>query len=426
VSYLAIASLRTLELKDIPGFELLLLDALARWCVSDSNPGHDYGEQHAAGVSSALLSAAESARSFEGIVGPGTTEEIVAARTQVVAGAYELADAANGLTLLITRLMPAALGELTSHAGDPGAQVYWLYCYFLLALASGRNGDADETVLRGLMASFAAWDSLMADGFVPPWHADESLTGTARQYGTQIAATGAQGVQIGDLNVQENKFISQYVTQLIQAPSPPVVWPVRVGDVPQQPPAWQPRKHLLAVVGKRGLGVPIVRALTGMRGGGKTQIAAAYARSRMADGWRVVAWINARNPDAVLNGLGDLALKLGIRDPGGDLMNTAAAVRHWLEAFGEQCLLVFDDAGDLDRLRPFLPAAGDAQVVITSSRQAAADLGLAVPVEVFTQEEALAFLAERTRNLDANGARELAVPTITGNSPPSITESPQL
>ncbi len=47
-------------------------------------------------------------------------------------------------------------------------------------------------------------------------------------------------------------------------------------------------------------------------------------------------------------------------------------------------------------------------MVITSTLQAAADLGQVVPVDVFTEEKALAFLAERTRNADPSGARELA------------------
>jgi hypothetical protein len=41
-------------------------------------------------------------------------------------------------------------------------------------------------------------------------------------------------------------------------------------------------------------------------------------------------------------------------------------------------------------LRPFIPAAGAARVLITSNEQSMEYLGASVPVDVFTQEEALA------------------------------------
>ena len=64
-------------------------------------------------------------------------------------------------------------------------------------------------------------------------------------------------------------------------------------------------------------------------------------------------------------------------DSGRGATDVGAAVRHWLEADGDRCLLVFDDVSDPEVVRPFIPVGGTARVLITSNRQPAADLGSA-------------------------------------------------
>ena len=181
-----------------------------------------------------------------------------------------------------------------------------------------------------------------------------------------------------------------------------------VGDIPQVPPGFQPRAGLLAELDRAG--GPLVYAVTGIQGAGKTQLAAAYARAKLAAGWRLVAWINAADSAALRAGLAEVAEELGLADGrtsqgGGD---AGRAVRDWLERDGRRCLMVFDNALDLDPIRPLLPACGPARVLITGSGRPVASLGSCLPVDVFSPDEALAFLAQRTGLADTAGASALA------------------
>jgi RNA polymerase sigma factor (sigma-70 family) len=178
-----------------------------------------------------------------------------------------------------------------------------------------------------------------------------------------------------------------------------------VGDIPREAPGFQPRPDLLATLERAGRGVQV---LSGTPGAGGSQLAAAYARAKLAAGWPLVAWINAASTGTLLAGLGAVAdaAELSDGDSGPDAVDAGQLVREWLETDGDRCLLVFDDAEDPDVLRPFVPV-GAAHVLITGGGRLAT-LGASVPVDVFRSDEALAYLARRTGLADAEAAAAVA------------------
>ncbi len=191
---------------------------------------------------------------------------------------------------------------------------------------------------------------------------------------------------------------------------PPVPDQVVVGDIPLEPPGFQPRAGLLAKLDSAGARVSVIHAMTGLQGRGATQLAAAHARAKLAAGWRLVAWVNAANTDSMQAGLAAVAEAAGLTDDGSGraISDAGQAVRHLLETDGDRCLLVFDDVADPEALSPFVPAGGTAQVLIVSTRHAAQDPATAVPVDVFTADEALSFLIGRTGLDDEAGAAAVA------------------
>ena len=179
-----------------------------------------------------------------------------------------------------------------------------------------------------------------------------------------------------------------------------------VGDIPREAPGFQPRPYLLAELDRVDRGVQL---LTGTLGAGSTQLAAAYARAKLAAGWRLVAWVNAENTENLLAGLAAVADTVGLSVGGSrrDAADAGRIVRHWLETDGDNCLLVFDDAENPDVLREFVPV-GAARVLITSTGQLPANPRTGLSVDVFSADEALTFLAGPTGLDDAGKAAAVA------------------
>jgi len=218
------------------------------------------------------------------------------------------------------------------------------------------------------------------------------------------ASRQVNGGGITDAAARELALVQQYAADAPGSPNRKrLAWgaadgQVAVGVIPQRPPGFLPRPALFAQLSQLCREAPVVQVVTGTRGVGKTQLAAAYARAKLAEDWRLVAWVNAWDSNSLLDGLIAVADAAGLSEARRwrDAAEAGRAVRHWLEADGNRCLLVFDDVEHADVVRPFVPTGGAAQVLITTTQHSVADFGNRILVDVFSKEEAQAFIEGRT------------------------------
>jgi AAA domain-containing protein len=157
-----------------------------------------------------------------------------------------------------------------------------------------------------------------------------------------------------------------------------------------------------------GQRVAVVCAVTGARGVGKTQLAAAYARQQAAAGCPLVAWVSAETTDVLVADLARVARAVGAADPDGGSVTSALRLRDYLQARQDRALLVIDNAVDADVVRRFVPGTGATAVIVTSTDHALAQLGTAVEVSVFDRDQSLTYLHARTGLNDREGAGRVA------------------
>ena len=208
-----------------------------------------------------------------------------------------------------------------------------------------------------------------------------------------------------------------------------------VGEIPREPEMFIERAPLEDLAEAARTGRPaVLHAVTGLRGVGKTQLAAAYARRRIADGWSLIAWINAETRDTLISGLGDVAEQLGLSAPesAGDSLKAAFLLRDYLNTRTADGLLVFDNATSPETLRPFLPAAGRTQVVVTSTEESFSSLGTLVRVARFARAQSLELLAALTEcPATSSAATELAeelddLPLVLAQAAATMSQRPYL
>jgi len=165
--------------------------------------------------------------------------------------------------------------------------------------------------------------------------------------------------------------------------------------------------------------------LTGMRGSGKTQLAAAVAAKCEDEGWPIVAWINAASRQELVADLYELALHIGIDAPKDIPPETI--IRRFLDqlrsADAADRLFVFDNVENLDDLKGLTPKGSRARVIVTTTRHLNWDsLGwFPLTVGVFEREQSIALLCERTGDTHRDAADQIA--EALGDLPVAITQA---
>ncbi len=160
-------------------------------------------------------------------------------------------------------------------------------------------------------------------------------------------------------------------------------------------------------VGSSAVGGPVV--VCGMRGVGKSQLAAAYARECEKAGWPLVAWMDASSREALVAGLAGLAVEMGIDDGKGDPDVAACRCVNRLNSGEGDRLLVFDNVDDFDDLKKLIPHGQGLRVLVTTTVASPGDsAGRLIAVGAFTRPQSVDFIRERTGLDDDAGAARLA------------------
>ena len=166
-------------------------------------------------------------------------------------------------------------------------------------------------------------------------------------------------------------------------------------------------------------------ALTGMRGSGKTQLAATVATRCEEEGWFLVAWINAESRDKLIANLYNLALQAGIDAPKDVPPETI--VQRFLDqlrsADATDRLFVFDNVENLDDLKDLTPQGSRVRVIITTTRHLDWDgLGwIPLKVGVFDREQSITLLCQRTDDTHRDAADQIA--EALGDLPVAVSQA---
>lgn len=152
--------------------------------------------------------------------------------------------------------------------------------------------------------------------------------------------------------------------------------------------------------------------LVGMRGCGKTQLAASLAQQCEDANWNLVAWINAVSRDSIQSDLVELAKKLKIDTS--DQPTPETIIRRCFDQLKSEDpsnrLIVLDNVENIDDLRGLVPRGNGLRVVATTTNNTGWEhQGWdTIKVRVFDRDKSIDYLLTATESTDRDAADTLA------------------
>ena len=151
--------------------------------------------------------------------------------------------------------------------------------------------------------------------------------------------------------------------------------------------------------------------LVGMRGCGKTQLAASLAEQCEEANWNLVAWINAVSPDTIQSDLVELAkrLKIDTSDQPAQDVIVRRCLDHLKSAAPTDRLIVFDNVEDINDICGLVPTGDGLRVVATTTNDNGWNFQWdTVRIGVFDHKKSIDYLLKVTNSTDHDAADTLA------------------
>jgi hypothetical protein len=206
------------------------------------------------------------------------------------------------------------------------------------------------------------------------------------------------------------------------APRPPAAPPLPVSNIPIRVPAhFMGRAGALAAIdatfgSDEGRLAVAVTALHGLRGVGKTTLAAAYAECHRRD-HRLAWWIGAHEETSLRAGLIGLGIRLGWVGKETEAEPALTTVMERMRHDGDGLLLIYDNAMSADAIVRWLPRGGGARVIITSNDHAWRGVAEPVAIDVWPADTGADFLMARTGRSSAERTDAEALSRALGGLP---------